>query len=54
MLEVLVNTTADAFNRLGNALELCTSFSAEKFNARSVLSRTALKKVVNVFGLLAV
>ena len=54
MLEVLVDTAADAINGLKHALELCTSLSAKQINARTVLDRTALNKVVNVFGLLAV
>ena len=54
MLEVLVDTAADAINGLRHALEFCTCLSAKQINARTILNRAALNEIVNVFGLLAI
>ena len=54
MLEVLVNTAADAIDGLTDALEFCVCLSAEPVDASTVLNRTALNKLVDVVGLLAI
>ena len=54
MLEVLVNTAADAIDGLTDALEFCMRLSTKPINASAILNRTALNKLVDVFGLLAI
>ena len=42
MLEVLVNTAADAIDGLTDALEFCMRLSTKPINASAILNRTAL------------